>query len=77
MTNQGTSAKINCIQIGVYLAIPIIHIKESVKFWARGVVQALYEGKKHPRSDSPRGWGSGGQGLFFTFFFGDGTPKHR
>ena len=36
MTIQGTSTKIHFIPIGVYLAILIIHIKESAKFWARG-----------------------------------------
>ena len=36
MTIQGTSVKINFIPIGVYLAILIIHIKESIKYWAMG-----------------------------------------
>ena len=39
MTIQGTSAKIHfmpILPIGVYLAILMIHIKKSVKFWARG-----------------------------------------
>ena len=40
MIIQGTSAKIHFIPIGVYLAILIINIKESVKFWERGGVRA-------------------------------------
>ena len=59
MTIQGTSAKIHFIPIlpiGVYLAILMIHIKKSVKFWARGGVQALYE-KKHSMTDSAGGAG--------------------
>ena len=60
MTIQGTSAKIHFIPIVpivVYLAILMIHIKKSVKFWARGGgVQALYE-KKHSMTDSAGGAG--------------------
>ena len=52
MTIQGTSTKINFIPIGVYLAILIIHIIKSVKFW-----QVLYEEKNIWRADSPKGQG--------------------
>ena len=38
MILERTSAKIHFIPIGVHLAILIIHIKESVKIWARGGV---------------------------------------
>ena len=67
-------AKNHCIPIGVYVAILINHIKESVKFWARW--GAKHYMKKHMRSDS-----HGGEGVKVnqskSYFFRHGFFLHH